>query len=169
MRTPTWILHTISDADEPGDHLFSGMRHRDFEGVTTCLIPDGDPGDMGGYGTDNLPDGRPTRPILVFYNGTPPSDEDVDRCLASDCDKRNIPPTDYTQDTFSAHDLPFVEATIEVPLSYPPYPWESEARLGMQMGRYFDHVELIDWTDAEDDQPAIYRYRFSRSDASAQD
>jgi hypothetical protein len=73
-----------------------------------------------------------------------------------------------TQDAFQAHDAPFAEATIEVHLSYPPYPWESEARLGMQMGRYFDQVELIDWTDAEDDQPAIYHYRFTRSDASAQ-
>jgi len=104
--------------------------------------------------------------MLVFYNGTPPSDEKVDRCLASDCDEQNIPPIDYTQDTFDAHGLPFVEATIEVPLSYPPYPWESEARLGMQMGRYFDQVELIDLTDADDDQPAIYHYRFAKSNSA---
>ncbi|MCY0903106.1 MAG: hypothetical protein OWU32_13160, partial [Firmicutes bacterium] len=102
MRTPTWILHTISDADEPGDHLFVGMRHRHFEGVTTRLIPDGDPGDMGWYGTDNLPDGRPTRPILVFYSGTPPSDEEVELRLSSDCDEQSIPLTDHTQDTQDA-------------------------------------------------------------------
>lgn len=36
---------------------------------------------------------------------------------------------------------------VEIHLNYPPYPWLDEAKLGMEMGRYFDAVELTDWVN----------------------
>ncbi len=49
-RELDWVMHQISDADEPGDTVMVGMRHRYFSGV--LLQPDGKPGSPGWFGTD---------------------------------------------------------------------------------------------------------------------
>ncbi|MCL6549132.1 MAG: hypothetical protein K6T30_09525, partial [Alicyclobacillus sp.] len=67
-----WSVWEISDADEPGDHVLAGMRHRDYDEVMLLLVPDGEPGDPDWYGTPRTTDGRPTRPLLLFVKGELP-------------------------------------------------------------------------------------------------
>jgi len=48
-------------------------------------------------------------------------------------------------------------------LESPNFAWIHEARLGMELGRYFDCVELLeDWTDPTQEKPGLYTFRFFR-------
>jgi len=161
--TSQWSVWEISDADEPGDHVLVGMNHRDFDGVILLLMPDGEHGDTGWYGTPATSDGRPTRPVLLFYRGTEPNVEDArarveNSGLDGTCGPAVTFPTTF--DTPTGGDA--AVRTIPFHLNYPPYPWLEEAKLGMGVGRYFDSVELVDWTDPTDSEPGSHTFRFSR-------
>lgn len=157
MTNDNWILWAISDADEPGDAILTGMRHRGFDGVTFVTIPDED-GWLYADGSE-----VPVRPLLLFYRGDEP---DADEVLAwlekhSEEDFCAVPgpvPTSY--DSFDEGDEAI--RSVHVSLSYPPYPWLEEAKLGMEMARYFDAVELMDWIDPTDTQPGSHTFRFYR-------
>ncbi|KPV39308.1 hypothetical protein [Alicyclobacillus ferrooxydans] len=80
-NTAQWSLCHISDADEPGDHVLVGMRHRDFDSVLFILLPDGEQSNTDWYGIPRTTGERPTRPVLLFSNGERPSDEALRRWL----------------------------------------------------------------------------------------
>lgn len=162
-QLPKWIFHEISDADEPGDAVYTGMRHRDFDGVMLLLLPDGEPGDTGWYGTEQTSDGQPTRPLLLFYRGKAPEVAEaltwVEKRLQDGPCGLSAPALTKFADY---KDGPEATRTIAVHLNYPPYTWLIEARLGMEMGRYFEAVELTDWTDPTETKAGIFTYRFYR-------
>ncbi|RIV26124.1 hypothetical protein D2Q93_05400 [Alicyclobacillaceae bacterium I2511] len=162
-QLPKWVLHEISDADEPGDAVYTGMRHRDFDGVMLLLLPDGEPGDTDWYGTEQTADRRPTRPLLLFYRGKTPEGAEAfawaeKRLQDGPCSLSVPSPTKYDD----YQDGPEATRTVAVHLNYPPYPWLTEARLGMEMGRYFDAVELTDWIDPTETKAGAFTYRFYR-------
>jgi len=156
----------IADGDEPEDHVLAGMRHRDFDGVLLWLETDGEPGDPGWHGAERPSDGRPARPLLLFYRGGPPTDAEIAAFLESRGDGLGSDWFPFP-DTFDPHDPPFAEGHTPVPLDDRPYPWVEDARLGMRMGRYFSEVELLEWTEPTEDRPGVCRYRFSRSEPAS--
>ncbi|WP_206922933.1 hypothetical protein [Alicyclobacillus suci] len=157
-----WTVCAISDADEPGDAAYTGMRHRDFDGVTLVLWPDDD----GWLLTEAL--GQPARPLLLFFRG---GDTEVEDALAwlkrggldGPCGPAMPFPTTFETNEGGSEAIQSVEAH----LNYPPYPWLEEAKLGMKMGHYFDRVELADWTDPTETHTGSYTFRFYRSDAGS--
>lgn len=139
----------------------AGIRHRDFDAVMLLLVPDGEPGDQDWYGTERTPDERPTRPILLFYTGERPTEQEALHWLSEhghDSENDSVPFPKKFED-FGSHDA---IRSIMVYLSYPPCPWLEEAKLGMEMGRCFGQVELTDWTDPSESQPGVYCFRFFR-------
>ncbi|WDL99198.1 hypothetical protein [Alicyclobacillus sp. ALC3] len=158
-----WSIYEVSDADEPGDALLIGMRHRDFDGVELLLLPDDD-----GWMADES--NNTARPLLLFYSGGAPDPGDARAMLGNRGHEALcglLPPlpsalVDFNEGSESSR-------TIAVCLSYPPYPWLEEARLGMEMGRYFDRAEVTDWTEPTEDCPGYYTFRFFRSDRIAED
>ena len=137
-----WTFWAISDADEPGDAVYTGMRHRDFDGVTLVLWPDAD-GWLLTEAMDQL-----ARPLLLFFRG---GDTEVGDALAW-LKKEGLDGLCGPAAPFPTTFEPFeggneTTRTVEAHLNFPPYPWNEEARLGMEMGWYFDRVELADWTE----------------------
>lgn len=59
--------------------------------------------------------------------------------------------------------------TVPFHLNYPPYPWLEEAKLGMEIGRYFDSVELIAWVDPTESEAGTHTFRFHPSEPEAID
>ncbi|MHB1684126.1 MAG: hypothetical protein ACYCYO_15065 [Bacilli bacterium] len=152
-RRSVWA---ISDADEPGDAILTGMRHRDYDGVMLVLVPDVE-GWLDGESAES-----PVRPLLLFYRGAEPALDKAQAWLAKHEEDASCFVTAPSPDTLEDWGAREATRTVTVHLNYPPYPWLDEARLGMQMGRYFSDVELVDWSDATDDHPGVYRYRFTR-------
>lgn len=153
-----WTFWAISDADEPGDAVYTGMHHRDFDDVTLVLLRDED----GWLLTDEVD--TPARPLLLFFRG---GNTEVGDALAwlknGGLDGRCGPAVPFPatfQDYEGGNET---TRTVEAHLDYPPYPWLEEAKLGMTMGRWFDSVELTDWTDPTETQPGSYTFRFYRS------
>lgn len=158
-KQPKWTFWEISDADEPGDAVMTGMRHRDFDGVTLVLWPD----DEGGWlYTEEME--RPARPLLLFYRGGYAEVEDARTWLKNDgLDNSRVPSVPFPT-TFEDYDGGN-ETTrkVEAHLNFPPYPWLVEAKLGLEMGRYFNRVELTDWTDPTETHNGSYTFRFYHS------
>jgi hypothetical protein len=164
-QLPKWVLHEISDADEPGDAAYTGIQHRDFDGVTLVLWPD----DEGGWLCTDMTN-QPERPLLLFFRG---GDADVEDALAWLAKGGLDGPCGPSVPLPTAFDTPLdgneTIRTIPFHLNYPPYPWLEEAKLGMEMGRYFDSVELIDWVDPTETEPGSHTFRFYRGVAETVD
>lgn len=164
-----WVLCPISDADEPEDLVRAGMRHRDFDGVMLLLVPDGEPGDFGWYGTEMAQDERPTRPLLLFFRGESPLPEIAqawaEECLQNGASEHAV----SSPRNFSDYGALEETRTVAVHLNYPPYPWIEEAGLGMEMGKYFPCVETVDLIPPTESQQGVYSFRFFHSGAEPVD
>lgn len=157
-----WTFWAISDADEPGEAVYTGMRHRDFDGVTLVLCPD----DYGWLLTEEMD--LPARPLLLFFRGGDAEMGDALAWLKNDGLDGPCGPLVPFPSTFEAYEGGSEAIRmVDTHLDYPPYPWLEEAKLGMKMGRYFDDVELTDWTDPTETEPGSYTFRFYRSEAKA--
>lgn len=159
-----WVVWGISDADEPEDLVRAGLLHRDFDGVLLLLVPDGEPGDFGWYGTEKTHDGRPTRPLLLFFRGEAPEADEASAWVEKCAQDSKCGPAALSLRSFDDYGATEATRTVAVHLSYPPYPWLDEAKLGMQMGRYFPDVETIDSTEPTESQPGVYHFRFFQLD-----
>ena len=69
-----WSICAISDADEPGEAIHTGIRHRDFDGVILVPITD----ENGWLYLDDSSEVA-VRPLLLFYHGNEP---ELDEAIA---------------------------------------------------------------------------------------
>lgn len=158
-----WSVVHISDADKPGDAFYTGMCHRDFDGVTLVRWSDD-----GWLLTDAMD--KPTRPLLLFIRG---DETEVREALVwlkkGDLDGPCGPmvPFPTTFDSYEGGNE--VCRTVPFYLNYPPYPGLEEAKLSIEIGRYFDSVELIDWVDPTESEAGSHRFLFHRSEPEAID
>lgn len=159
-----WTLVSVSDAAEPDSHVLLGMEFRHFDDVMLLLVPDGEPNDPNWYGTKRTHEGRPTRPLLLFYNGhIPPLLDALAWVERHAQDGLCGPPEPCTSPLVDYGEVETTR-TVTVHWNPPNFPWLHEARLGMELGRYLDRVELLeDWTDPTEEKPGLYTFRFFRS------
>lgn len=158
-----WSLHVISDSDEPGTSVMAGIRHAAYDGVLLALIPDGEVGEPGWYGTPQTADKRPTRPVLLFFKGEPPGAAEALDFAITHLDDFTTMDTDDVKISSPATDMPLESVrTLPTSLEYPPYPWEEEAKLGLEMGQYYDWVELESWVEPSANRAGSLTFRFSR-------
>jgi hypothetical protein len=155
MNTLNFHLVLIADSDEPGDAVNTGLQNAGYEHVTLSLLPDGEPGDYGWFGTPPDEQGRPTAPVLVFYDGTAPSQQDVEEAISAGLHTMPHPflhPSTARSDEqpISRHHANEAWATLPVASCYPPYPWLQEAQLGKIYGTHFTRVEWGEDTEQAD-------------------
>lgn len=156
-----WSIVPVWDAAEPDYHVQLGMDHRYFDAVTVFLVPDGVAGQPGLYGTDESHDGRPTKPLLLFYRGCEPPLVDIAECL--EAEPNDASPSILSQGTLEDYGEDQATRSIKVDGCHSAV--LDEARLGMEMGRYFDTVEFDeDSTEPTETDPGVYTFRFYRSE-----
>jgi len=159
-----WCVVSVSDAAEPEYHvLVVIVFHNCYDGML-LFVPTEQPNDPSWYGTKRTQDGRPTRPLLLFYNGhIPPLLDALAWVERHAQDGLCAPPEPCTSPLVDYGEVETTR-TVTVHWNPPNFTWLHEARLGMELGRYFDRVELLeDWTDPTEEKPGLYTFRFFRS------
>ena len=71
MTILNFHLVQISDSDEPGEAVLTGMQNAGYECVTLSLLPDGEPGDFSWFGTPRDEQGR-LPPLSSYFLTAPP-------------------------------------------------------------------------------------------------
>lgn len=155
MNHENWVICAISDADDPGEAILTGIRHRDFDGVILVPITD----DGGWLYLDDSSDVA-VRPLLLFYRGSEPELDEAIAWVKEHEEDAFCAPRESFPTTFADFGAAETIRSVTVSLNYPPFPWIQEARLGMEMGLHFDSVELLTWTDPTESESGVCQYRF---------
>lgn len=100
------------------------------------------------------------RPLLLFYRGNEPELDEAIAWVKEHEEDAFCAPRESFPTTFADFGAAEAIRSVTVSLNYPPFPWLQEAQLGMEMGQYFNQVELLDWTDPTESESGVYQYRF---------